>query len=486
MKKRVVFILALFVILSFLPSLYAVEFEINQEYSLGETIIARIAGNFTSVLTKSNIFFYEGHSRIPMQYDVVSIGNEYYLYVILAGKSEGNYSVYIKNMRYFSGTVLMEDEISRNFSISNKIADFYISPGALSASGDFSIAVQNLKNSTLSVSVKTSAGSSGERKIFIMPPNSTTASFSIASGQKKEIAFEPGIGNKTLRFIEIKNTDVLPLIYKIPAYIWGIIGQREKTTFFIEPSSISYSFYVNSTERKEIYLYNTGSSEIKDVNLTADKELSAFLNLSKTKLNLPANSKVAIGMVFFSTAEKSAVGNIEAKTADAAAYSSLSINFVNPNPIIIDNPEENITINSSVIVNQTTNVTSNGTINTTNVTNINSNQSINTTVNVNNMTSNPGQVIVNKTQIQSVSRTCSELKGEVCSSSEICSQEPVYAKDNLCCLADCQEIKKDNSGTFIAAGIIVFILLIGLWFFVKFKRTKSSPVNLLNVARGKN
>jgi hypothetical protein len=496
MKKMVGFIILLFAVLSMLPCISAIKFEVNPEYNLGETMIIPVSANFTSPLTKSNVFFYEGHSRIPMQYGVVQAGNDYYIYVLLSGKSEGNYSISLENIRYLSGTTLIEEDIFRNFSISNKTSDFYISPGAVSASGSFSFDIHNLKNSALSISVKTSEGKSNERPIFILPSNSTTASFSIAANQVKKIDFQPGIGNKTLRLIEIKSADSSNTTsYKVPAYVWGIISPREEITFFIEPSSISYSFYTNSQERKEIYLYNTGTSALKNVALKMDNELSPFLNLSKTFISsVPANSKIAIGMIFFSSSEKNLVGNIEAKAGNITAYSSLSIGFVNLNSILlvnetIINETSNETANPDL--NSSVNITSNSTTNATS--NVTSNVASNNTIKVNatsNITSNitkvnNSQVIPNKTQIQSVSKTCTELKGEICSSSQTCSQEPVYAKDNLCCLAECQEIKKSNSGIFIGAGIVLIILIVILWFFAKFKKTKSSPVNLLNVARGK-
>jgi hypothetical protein len=483
----------LFITLSFLPSLYALTFEVNPEYNLGETMIMRVAGNFTSTLEKSNVFFYQGHSRMPMQYNVIQAGNEYYIYVLLAGKSEGNYSVSLENIMYLEGTSLMDESVSRNFSITNRTADFYISPGAVSASGNFSFEVQNLKNSAISISVTTSEGKANERQIFISPQNSTSASFSIPAGQKKRIDFQPGIGNKTLRFIEVKTSNITEATsYKIPAYVWGIISPRVQTTFFIEPSSISYSFYTNSQERKEIYLYNIGNSELKNVVLSADSEFSNYLNLSKTKFNLPANSKVAIGMIFFSETEKDILGNIEAKTGNITAYSSLSINFVSLPSITVVNETKNNTANlentTNTTINNATNISSNISNVTSNITSNNtSNVTSNTTVNVtSNKTSDNLPVIINKTQIQSVLRTCSELKGLVCTSSQVCSQEPVYAKDNVCCLAQCQEIKKDNSGTFIAIGIVILIIIIVLWFVVKMKKTKQSSVNLLKVARGKN
>jgi hypothetical protein len=428
MGKRVIFILALFAVLQLLPLFSAVEFNLNANYSSGETMIVKVAANFISPLSKSNIFFYEGHVRIPMQYDVIQAGNsEYYIYASLVDKSAGDYSVNITNTKYMVGTQVVESNLMRNFSITNKTADFSVVPGAVSSSGDFSIEVQNLKESPISISVDTSEGNSGEREISILlSGNSTKTSFSLQSGEKEKINFRPGIGNKTLRFIEIKNQN---LTYKIPVYLWGTVEGVQQPTFSLEPSSLSYSFATGTTEKKEVYLYNTGSVEIKDILISLDEELVPLVNLSVSKIDkLAPNSKATIGLTFFSKSPVQTLGNIKAKSDDIIAYSFLTLRFI----------------------------------------------------------SNYTPVIPNET-IQSTVKTCTELKGKICNSTtEECSQEPVYAKDSVCCLASCETIKKSNSGTFTAVIIILVLVAAGAWlYFSKFRKTKKQPVNLLDIAKGK-
>jgi hypothetical protein len=445
MGKRVIFILALFAVLQLLPLFSALEFNVNANYSSGETMIVKVAANFISPLSKSNIFFYEGHVRIPVQYDVIQAGNsEYYIYASLVNKSAGNYSISIENTEYMSGANRIGGKIVKNFSITNETADFSVVPGAVSSSGDFSIEVQNLKENPISISVDTSEGNSGEREISILlSGNSTKTSFSLQSGEKEKINFRPGIGNKTLRFIEIKNSNVSSgswfsglfssseqaTSYKIPVYLWGTVEGIQQPTFSLEPSSLSYSFATGTAEKKEVYLYNTGSIEIKDILISLDEELVPLVNLSVTKIDkLAPNSKATIGLTFFSKSSVQTLGNIKAKSDDIIAYSSLTLRFI----------------------------------------------------------SNYTPVIQNET-IQSTVKTCTELKGKICNSTtEECSQEPVYAKDSVCCLASCEAIKKSNSGTFTAVIIILVLVAAGAWlYFSKFKKTKKQPVNLLDIARGK-
>src|SRR4030042_1425735 len=103
MKKSAVFIL----ILLLLPLLPAVEFDMKDNYAQGETIIARISGNFVTSVTRDNIFFYRGHVRIAMEYDITKIGEDYYLYAILSGKSPADYSVSVEDVKYMKGREIM-------------------------------------------------------------------------------------------------------------------------------------------------------------------------------------------------------------------------------------------------------------------------------------------------------------------------------------------------------------------------------------------
>jgi hypothetical protein len=443
MRKKIIFIFVLLLVLP-LVSVSAVEFNVNANYSSGETMIVKVAANFISPLSKSNIFFYEGHVRIPMQYDIIQAGSsEYYIYASLVDKFVGDYSISLENIKYMSGANVLEEDLIMNFSITNKTADFSVVPGAVSSSGDFYIEVQNLKDSPISLSIDTSEGNSGEREIFILPSENLTTSFSLQSGEKKKINFRPGIGSKTLRFIEIKNSNASSgnwfsnffssseqtTSYKIPVYLWGTVEGMQQPTFSIEPSSLSYSFATGDVEEKEIYIYNTGNVDIKDIFLSLDEELIPLVNLSVLKIDrLSANSKATIGLTFFSKSPIQTLGNIKAKSDEIIAYSSLTLRFI----------------------------------------------------------SNYTPVIQNET-IQSTVKTCAELQGKICdSTTEECSQEPVYAKDSICCLAACEKIKTSNSGTFTAVIIILILVAAGAWFyFSKFKKMKKKPVNFVDIAKGK-
>ncbi|VVB83685.1 Uncharacterised protein [uncultured archaeon] len=418
MKKEVILVLMLFCLV--FPFVSAVEFDLNQNFSQGETLVEKVSGNFLSPLTKNNIFFYEGHVRIPMEYGVLGINGDYYIYALLSGKSEGDYSVSIENAQYMKGAEILSDKIIKNFTITNETADFFVSPGVMISAGDFFLELQNTGDNQVTISINTEANNSGIRKV-----EASANSVQLKSGEIKKIYFKVGIGKPELKTIELKTEKT---IYEIPVYISSELEGILQPTFSFEPSSVTYSFPTNSIIKETIYLYNTGEKEINNINISLDDSLISLVNLSVTKItSLKPDSKVSIELTFFSKNETTELGNLKAKSEDAIAYSSISLKLMN------------------------------------------------------NYTLSPNETI------QSSAKTCTELLGSVCNiSTEKCSQEPVYATDNLCCMGTCDKIQKSGSSAKVI-GILLFILVVagGAWFYFKKYKKAKKPLNLLEVAKGK-
>src|SRR3989304_8695254 len=109
-----IFILSTILIYLFfilIPMVSAVEVSMNSEFSQGETLLATFSGNFIDQIRDENVLFYRGHVKIPMIYDVVKIEDEFYVYAVLIGKTEGNYSLSIEDVRYMKGTEIVDDDI---------------------------------------------------------------------------------------------------------------------------------------------------------------------------------------------------------------------------------------------------------------------------------------------------------------------------------------------------------------------------------------
>ena len=93
-------LLTFFILTSFLVTILsislvlAVEIEFTKgssNFSQGETLIAKISGNFLQDVTSDNIFFYRTRVRIPMVYELKEVNGDFYVYALLTGKTEGDY-----------------------------------------------------------------------------------------------------------------------------------------------------------------------------------------------------------------------------------------------------------------------------------------------------------------------------------------------------------------------------------------------------------
>lgn len=439
----------IFSVLIFLPMISAVEFDMNSNFRQGETILAHVSGNFLTSITKDNIFFYRGHVEIPIEYDVANIDGDYYIYALTTGKNSGDYSISIKNVKYMEGAAVSSDDITKNFTITNETADFSVSPGFVVTSDDFSLAVQNLADNPLTIDVKTQINNSGGRNIFISPENITETSVTLKSGETKQIDFSLGAGEPTFQTIMLTesnsgssnqnqticffwencsgNSEINgALIYEIPVYVDSSSETESQSAGLrFEPSEFTTSLQTNSQATRTFYLYNNGDTEIKNISLSLSDSLISFANLSQTNIeNLSANSHIPIKVSFFSSNEKEVSGNLNATAENFSASSFIYLNFLS------------------------------------------------------NYTSS------NETQ-PAASETCSELNGIVCNESQKCDTTPVYAKDNICCLTNCQQVPENNSGRIIAIVILSLITILLIWFyFAKYRKAKR-PVDLMKIAKGK-
>ncbi|MEM4325998.1 MAG: hypothetical protein QXU40_01730, partial [Candidatus Pacearchaeota archaeon] len=129
----------------------------NTEFNNTGNFLIFIPGYFIDRITQDDVFFYRDHERVPIVYDVLKVEDGYYISAILLNKRPGNYSLIIKNVRHKEGIRESRDDIIKNFSIKEGVADFYVTPGLLLLSNpdNFSIEIQNLKNEILKVRIIT-------------------------------------------------------------------------------------------------------------------------------------------------------------------------------------------------------------------------------------------------------------------------------------------------------------------------------------------
>ncbi len=175
----------------------------NQTLSQGETLIAKLSGNFVDVPSPENLFIYrDGHIRIPSIFYITKIGSDYYFYTQLSGETAGNYSVILKNTRYSQSNRILSDDIVENFSVSLDSADFYITPGFVETDSDYSIELTNLRNYGITIEVNpedTSSAFGFFDSLFGGPANSSgqKQTISLSADEKKNVSLSFDISLKT-------------------------------------------------------------------------------------------------------------------------------------------------------------------------------------------------------------------------------------------------------------------------------------------------
>ena len=421
MKK---FFLFIFIILLIFPLISAVELNMKDSFQQGETMIAKVSGNFVTQITKDNIFFYKGHVRIPMDWGMAKVNDDYYIYASLEGKTQDNYSISIENVQYMVGSQISKENIVKNFTITNSTAYFSVKPGVITTSSDFSLQVQNLQDAQIAINVNTPVTNGSERDIFISSSNSHSDSIIVKSGEIKLMNFILGNGESSLQMVELSYEN---FTYEIPVFITTSSTESKVLFFRLEPTEIISSISTNSTTKKTVYIYNTGTSDITNISLSLSDSITPFVNLSQNKIDkIAANNNAQIDLSFFSLVETDADGTLMVIENGIPIYSQISIKFLNN--------------------------------------------------------------YIPPNQIQPYTeKTCAEIPGVVCNQDETCDQQTIYAKDNVCCPGVCQSTTS-NPWTGRIIAIVILLAIVGglIWFYKKKYKKAKNKVDLLKIANKKN
>lgn len=427
MKK---FFLFLFLLL-FINFVFAVEILMNPEYKQGETIIARISGDFLSSIGKNNLFFYKEHVRIPFEYNLARFGYDYYIYALSTGKTSGNYSLSIEDVRHRTAGVVSDEDITKNFSILNETADFSVEPGFVDASGNFDLTIKNLKDSSVNVKIV-----SHSSRVFVYSAGTTEFTTTLNSGRTEKINFKVIGGTETFGNISLssENTD-----YSIPIHLFETnnsetISPTEEIGLGFQTSRLIIVIPTNSNYRQIIYLYNLNNSDLK-VDFSLSENLANYAVLSKENLNIPTNSNASLELSLFSQNEGEIEGFVYAAVDGESLPLPVSARFVENVSTIT--PEEN-----------------------PNVTKTCAEQ--------------------NAVTYNTETHTCTSIGNP-----EI-TLKPEPGKDGWCCSGTVSEIRDSNStGRIIAVVLIIGVIGFIVWFyFNKYKKSKK-PVDVLKVAQGK-
>jgi hypothetical protein len=423
----------------------AVQINMKSEYSQDETLIAKITGNFIDVPSSGNIFFYRGHVRIPMQFTITKIESDYYLYALLSGKSPNNYSLQIENVEYKIGTQIYDNNIVKNFTITNTSADFYVAPGFVKTADDFSLELTNLRDESINIEVTYDNSSDSEKGFFesLFGTETSTKTVELSSGQTDKITFDfaslsADLNESDFKTITLKTDNTS---YEIPVYLDVENSEVEKETDMgkldFEPLSAKVSIATNSSAIKIFYLYNREEFSVKNISLYVSDKLKPYVSVSPSSMSeIENNSSEKIELTISSGKDEiNLSGQLIAKyenlsnSEDIFATTDIFLNFIKD---YVPTKEDNVTV-----INQ---------------------------------------------------KTCLELKGNICNTStQTCPEEKViYTKDGNCCTVQCEDIEKSSStGKYIGWAMVALVVLFVVWFFLKKYRRSRQPVDLLKAARGK-
>jgi hypothetical protein len=332
MKK---FFLVVCLILS-LQLISSIEFNINTEFSQGETFLVKISGNFLSPPTLSNIFFYKDHTRVSIAPQLSKIQDEYYISASLP-ESPGNYSLVLEEVRYYKGTKVSEEDLVKEFIITNNTADFSVDKGAVTSSNKFTLTFQNLQENKITVNVNSKTISGGTVGFFdslfgssVSTNTSSDYSFDLSSGEIKKITFSVSqVNESTLSEITLSSTNTN---YVIPVYIIpNLTAQEKEYKMNFEPDSLYLNLSTNSTQTKFIYLNNTGTETLENITISVSKSIKDYVNISRESLDeLDPASVLKLEVSFKSDFDpKKIEGQITAiANGEIYSYSAIFLTFI--------------------------------------------------------------------------------------------------------------------------------------------------------------
>ncbi|MBS3071236.1 hypothetical protein J4407_02975 [Candidatus Pacearchaeota archaeon] len=423
MKSGLIF----FFVLVLVPVVFAAEIEMPSEFNQGETLIAKVTGNFYESITENDVEFYRDHVRTSVILNVEKIDNAFYIYAQLQGKNPGNYSILIKDAKYFQSGSIVESDLTKNFSINENTADFSVEPGFVVADEDFSLEVTNIKDYeiTINVNINNVEEEKGFFESFFSSDSSDSEnSVSVFPGEKEKILFDIVDFNKQeINTVELssENTSYEIIVYSLfeeNGESLSISGNE--TNFRFEPSVLNVSMSTNSNTERIVYITNLGD-EITNVSLDISDSLKPYLSLSKNKIErIEKNSSVRIDIGIVSGKEDGLVeGKISVFANNTYDYLVIRLNLIRDYVPINGEGEE----------------------------------------------------------IEAVIEKCSEINGVICSSGMKCSGDVKYASDGICCIGVCEEIQEGSStNQIIGWTILIIIILAVLWFYLrKYKKVKSVP-----------
>jgi hypothetical protein len=257
------FVIGILIALILISGVSALSIDLKDLYDQKETGIAKISGDIRQPITKSQISFYRGHVAVPsFEYDLVKIGNDYYVWFVTPNTAN-NYSIEVKDVSAVIAGSLKTTTLTKNFSVSGNLSDYYITPGAIVSNKDFNIEFVLNADDVEIIDINFP-----ENRNVTINPGENTVKFSLSSLDKTKI------------------TTIIAGKYSIPAYLitnsvitntTSNVGAENasntSTRFDVSPKRIERTLNVNDDRTYPVEIFNLGGENLSDIKIDYNKKV---------------------------------------------------------------------------------------------------------------------------------------------------------------------------------------------------------------------
>lgn len=360
MKKYLVLVFLIFLI----SNLNAFEIQIKDSFQKDSCLDFFISGNFVDSLSNENFLLYRENVRIPSLFQVLKVDYDYYITTSLLDKSPGNYSILIKDVKYYRGNQVLDDDVRVDFKITNISSQFHLNPCLIITDNDFIVKVQNLAPSRISLSLslnntfENQMGTQGFFSSLFSEPESskikTNDKYELRSGEMISIKFNVA-GKYNVDSLQKITFSTSLSSYSLPVFIY--VNDSSPSKAYLSSNLLKFepinhlTFISGQEDIFPIYLLNEKQNVARNINLSVSKSLEEFISFDLDSINkLDPSSSIKLDLKISSKEglSKNVSGYINAfNESGILAQLQVNINFI---PSQIDEHGNKIIINNSVSI----------------------------------------------------------------------------------------------------------------------------------------
>jgi hypothetical protein len=391
MKKRILigsYLIAICFLL--LVNVSAISTNMGGDYRPGETAVVELSGNILEPIAFGNVMIKRNNVLMAQDYDVKKLGERYYIW-FSSPRDEGNYTLWIKNLKTTVNGVPSVTDFSQNFSVKGNFIDYSVSPGFMMTGNNFEINVKVYGDNDIPIAVDFPY-----QQQVLLKPGDNIIDFDVSS-----------INGSKFSTIHLG-------VYALPIYVMKNLSiENPEITF----SPLSISRIILISEKLPVYniisVRNLGKNTLNNVYFEYD---NSSVSINSSKFNIRGNETLKFNL--------SIIKGSDFNTQVNLIYGNYSFDF----PIGVVFEKNNASGNTST---------------------------------GNNL------------------YRCSELRGKICSASEVCSTSQEMSLDGPCCTGECS-IPGSGSSSYSWLGylVVLIVLVVGGYVYMNYRKAKgvTNPV----------